>query len=91
MEETNLGKYTIEWGEEADPVIVLTGTLEEFDTFCTITHRTKKNAIRISAGYQIPFYPHLPIIHYGSFWLNGAYNSPEYTYRITELMEAEVK
>lgn len=91
MEEINLRDYMVEEGVETVPVILLTGTTEEFERFCMITHRNRRNAIPVSAGFQIPFYPDLAIVHYGTYWLNGAYNSKEYKYRINELMEKTIK
>ena len=82
MENVDIKDFIVEEGEEATPIIVLTATEKEFNEFCDLTHRNTKTAIAIHQGYQIPMYPELTIALYGAFWLNGAYDSPEYKDRL---------
>jgi hypothetical protein len=82
MEEKELEELKVKEGEETIPVIVLTGTNEEWEKFCMLTGRNRETALAVKQGYQIPMYPDLAIVHYGDFWLNGAYDTPEYRDRI---------
>lgn len=88
-------KYKIEAGQqdspEAKPVIVLTGTTQEFEDFCRKTNRNTKSAIAVRQGYQLEFYPDYEIVLYGSYDLNAAFNSQEYTARTRESDAAKVK
>jgi hypothetical protein len=87
METTNIDKYIlpIEQDEEPKAIVVLTGTLEEFEQFVQKTNRTLKSAIAVRQPYQLPHYPDLEIVLYGQFWLNSAYDSPEYRDRIAKV------
>jgi hypothetical protein len=91
METTDIEEYKVKDGEEATPVIVLTGTADEFMDFCVTTNRNTKTAIAIRQGYQIPLYPELPIALYGNFWLNSAYDSLEYKDRIFKVKLQEME
>ncbi len=91
MEEFDLEEVTVKEGEVATPVIVLTGTLEEFEKFCSLTNRDTTTAIAIRQPYQIPMYPELPIVLYRNFWLNSAYDSAEYRDRIAKVRMSELE
>lgn len=85
MEHQDIDEYIIEPGQEAEPVIVLTGSNEEFEQFCMTTKRDTKTAIAIKQGFQIPMYEDTPIVLYGNYWLNNAYDSPEYKDRMFKI------
>lgn len=91
MEEHKIDEFVVENGAEATPIIVLTGTLEEFERFCSSTNRNTKTAIAIRQGFQIPMYENLAIALYGSYWLNTAYDSPEYRDRIFKIKMKELE
>ena len=84
MEQDVIDKYKVEYGKEAEAeeIIVLTGTLDEFERFCMATNRSTKNTFAVRQGFQIPMYDNLPIVLYGNYWLNQAYDSLEYKDRI---------
>jgi hypothetical protein len=84
MEHFEAEHWKIKEGEEVKPIIVITGGVEDFERFCMRTGRDRKTAIQVSQGFQIPLYPDLPIAHYGDYWLNGAYNSPEWRERLNK-------
>lgn len=65
-------------GVEATPIIVLTGTLKEYHEFQHLTGRNKDLALAVRQPHQLSFYPNTPIYHWGTYWLNEAYASPEY-------------
>lgn len=91
MEQHSLENFIVKEGEEATPIVVLTGTLEEFEQFCSATNRNTKTAIAVRQGFQIPMYPELPIALYGNYWLNQAYDSPEYKDRLFKLKLKELE
>jgi hypothetical protein len=91
MENKDLENYIVKQGEEVTPVIVLTGTSDEFMDFCDQTGRTTKTALAIRQGFQIPFYEDLEIVLWGTYWLNTAYNSPEYNDRIFKTNMKDIK
>jgi hypothetical protein len=91
MEQQDISKFIVESGEEATPIIVLTGTLEEYERFCSITRRGTQTAIAVRQGHQIPLYPDLPIALYGNYWLNSAYDSLEYKDRIFKVKLQELE
>lgn len=91
MENTDLENFIVKEGEEVTPIVVLTGTADEFMDFCNITKRNTNTAIAVRQGYQIPMYPDLPIALFGNFWLNSAYDSPEYKDRIFKVKLAKLE
>lgn len=68
-----------------EEIIVLTGTIEEFEKWCMENNHTRKTAVQITHPSQFQFYPDLEIVTYGTYWLNNAFNSPEYKNRIEEM------
>lgn len=91
METVDIEQYKVKEGEEVTPIIVLTGTADEFIDFCNATGRNTQTAIAIRQGYQIPLYPELPIALYGQYWLNSAYDSLEYKDRLTKVILQELE
>ena len=91
MEEINIEDYKVKEGEEVSPIMVLTGTVAEFEEFCSKTGRNTKTAIAIRQGYQIPMYSDLPMALWGTFWLNAAYNSLEYKDRLHKVKMQELE
>lgn len=91
MENVDIEKYIVKNGEEAEPIIVLTGTVAEFEDFCRLTNRNTKNAFAVRQGYQIPLYPELPIALWGNFWLNSAYDTLEYKDRLHKSRMQEMR
>lgn len=85
-------KYSFRGNDEAlaespTPVIVLTGNGQEYADFLENSGREKGDSIAVTSPHQFDFYPNLKICHYGSYWLNPAYDSAQYNDRLRQILE----
>lgn len=71
-----------------EPLIVLTGTGAEYDEFLSSSKRSRSTSIAITSAHQFDFYPGHRVCHYGTYWLNPAFESSQYT-RVMEQFKLE--
>lgn len=86
--------FTFRPGDEelvrlAHPLIVLTGNGNEYDDFLEASGRPREMAVAITSAHQFDFYPGLRVCHYGTYWLNPAFETTQYHDRLRELLEED--
>ena len=69
-----------------EPIIVLTGNSAEYEDFLKCSGRERESAVAVTTPVQFHFYPELRVCHYGTYWLNPAYESVQYNDRIRQML-----